>query len=119
MRAFQWCVIVLTATLSACMEVPPEADPGPDAASPGGEPVGSTTCGALFGSAPDYMLCSENATSCTFASDDPDDQDFLCRALCGAHQCVTGYDTDGLSCEVTSEDGCDAGHQSQICVCAR
>jgi hypothetical protein len=81
--------------------------------------MGSATCGALFGAAPEYTLCGESAHRCEFAADDPDDNDFVCLDMCGSHQCLTGYDTDGLSCEPTSEDGCNAGHQSQICVCAR
>lgn len=77
------------------------------------------SCDAPFGSAPEYILCGETASSCRFASDDQNDRDFDCRTMCGSHQCLTGYDTDGLSCDALAEDGCNAQHKSQICVCAR
>jgi hypothetical protein len=106
---------------AACLEVPEESAVAPDSpdAAPAGGPVSSSTCEALFGSAPAYMLCGETSSTCQFAADDPDDQDFVCRTMCGSHQCLSGFDTDGLSCDALTEDGCNAEHQSQICVCAR
>jgi hypothetical protein len=122
MRAVQYLLIVLTAALASCLSVPPEGDEaagGPDAGPAGGEQVGSLTCGALFGQAPEYTPCRETDSSCEFVTEDPDDADFLCRDMCGTRQCLTGYDSDNLSCDRLSEDGCDAPHESQICVCAR
>ncbi len=113
-------VIVATFMSAACLDIPEEA-PGfdsADAATAGG-PVSTSACDLLFGSAPEYTLCGESAGSCEFATEDPDDADFVCRDICGSRQCLTGYDSDNLSCERMSEDGCDAPHESQICVCAR
>ena len=93
---------------------------GPDAGpTGGGEPVPSSTCSALFGAVPEYTPCGETSSSCEFVTEDPADADFFCRDMCGTHQCLTGYDSDNLSCERLSEDGCSAPHESQICVCAR
>lgn len=121
MRAVQCFWIVMTAALVACLDVPPgpEATRGPDAGQNGERPVGASTCGALYGAVPEYTACGETSTSCEFVTEDPDNMDFTCRDVCGARQCVTGYDSDNLSCDRLSEDGCDAPHESQICVCAR
>jgi len=114
-------VIALAMALGGCLEVPspPSSGPGGPDAGLAAPPVGSLDCAHLFGDAPGFILCGETPTSCELATEDPDDRDYVCRDVCGAAPCLTGYDSDGLSCQRLAEVGCDALHESQICVCAR
>ncbi len=115
----------LVATMAACLESPPgPLSPGPDAAGAGADAAfPGRSCDEIFGSAPDYQLCSEDANSCTFYSRLFNGDDFVCQDACGTFdsECLDGFaDTDlGDKCEIDTEEGCESPHEDQICVCSR
>lgn len=99
---------------------PPAADAGLDEVSlPDAAPVAVQSCDELFAAAAGFVLCSEDAASCTFFAQTGGT---TCADQCAAlgSECVGGYDSNAdAPCTVISEDGCLATHSTQTCACAR
>jgi len=78
----------------------------------------SSSCADLFGSAPDYKLCSDDALSCEFSVTL---NDTSCNDLCATHGrvCVTSYDNATASCTRGVENTCAITRADQICVCKK
>lgn len=77
-------------------------------------------CDVLFGEAPGYQLCSEDAVSCSFNVNLAGE---TCTIACQRLEttCLAAFDNETELCvpiEVTG-DTCDLARQSEICVCAR
>jgi hypothetical protein len=85
---------------------------------PAGDGAFDERCRARYGGAAGFVICSAELDRCEFFADT---NDGTCDALCGGlgGTCLENYDaTDGEMCTPTSQDeGCTAGHSSQICVC--
>jgi Right handed beta helix region len=81
---------------------------------PGGD------CGALFGKAPGFKLCSETDTTCAFQATTAGT---TCEGLCGAmgSTCVEAFNNSETSCmaEPGSEDTCQTPRNNEICVCSK
>jgi hypothetical protein len=77
-------------------------------------------CDDLFGQAPGYQLCSEDAVSCSFNVALVGE---TCTIACELLEttCLNALSNEDidLCAPVVSDDTCDTARQSQICVCAR
>ncbi len=79
-----------------------------------------TRCVDQFGSAPDFVLCEETATTCGFNA-------FTnlgtCEEMCNrfGSRCVGALDNDGARCiaNPNNTDTCQTPWQTEICVCER
>lgn len=95
---------------------PFDAGPGPDAATPD---AGKPTCDQQFGSADEYLLCSEETATCRFnvmAGESSCDQQ--CAMFGGT--CVDADDSNaGDPCVAVASTGCGTPHNSVICTCMR
>jgi hypothetical protein len=114
------CVEVAASPDGGAPAPPPAADAGIDeVAVPDAAPPAVQSCDELFGAASGYVLCGEDATSCSFfvQSDGT-----TCSDECGllGSECVGGYDSNAdAPCTVITEDGCLATHTTKTCACAR
>jgi hypothetical protein len=108
---------------SADAYLPPDATPPPDAPLPPDAPPPPPTCNELYGTAPQYILCWETPTTCSFnvATNGGN-----CNQLCAefGSTCVEAYDNvsdPGLECapKAATGDTCTTNRSTEICVCSR
>lgn len=96
------------------------SDASVDGAAPDG-PVdsGPASCDDLFGVAPEYELCEDSPTTCTFGAHlDGISCDAMCEMF--ASTCESAQDSDsGALCVPVGASGCDATHSRAICTCVR
>jgi hypothetical protein len=105
-------VVALLITLAGCS--------GADDA-PGGEPTDATpgpSCRELFGDAPVYMPCGEEADRCAFYTRGPVR---TCDAICGERDadCASSFLAVDSCDPDTGDQGCAVPRAAQICVCLR
>jgi hypothetical protein len=119
----QACVEDECVAISAAPDagVPAVADAAPAEQVPAADaaPVALESCDQVFGAADGYLLCGEDAASCTFFARTAGG---TCADQCAlfASECVGGYDSNaGAPCTIITEDGCLATHTTQTCICAR
>ncbi len=78
------------------------------------------SCVEEFGSAPNFILCAETATTCSF---NVLLNGSTCGELCGSFgsQCLGALDNEGNSCNVIpgSNDVCSTPRVTEICICER
>src|SRR5688500_4146058 len=89
---------------------PPPTPPPPPSPSP------DLSCTELFGSAPDFVLCEETETTCSFnARIDGGTCDQMCASL--GSPCV-GAINNGESCEELPDnnDTCETSRSTEICI---
>lgn len=102
---------ILLILLAACSGVDDDLGEPTDA-------VSGPTCRELFGTAPEFMPCGEEADRCAFFTSGGTRS---CDAVCGEHdaECASSYLAVD-SCDPDSGDqGCAVPHAAQICVCLR
>ena len=79
-----------------------------------------TVCDMLFGQANTYVLCAEDATSCTFFNLP---LKTTCHSVCGnfGTSCIDAYDQDGGNkCVLTMHLGCAWDmYNDYICICSK
>ena len=99
-----------------CLEAPHDA-PAPDIDAAPADPE----CDLVFGGARGYLFCGADEGTCTFFVNL--DGDFTCAIACEGFgvACLAGFDNAEApdNCAIESDEGCDALHSDQICVCAR
>lgn len=85
----------------------------------GGQSDAGTTCAGIFGSVPGYLLCAEDATTCSFVHASSTTE--MCQMLCPRYggACVSASNCDAGSCTVTGTATCQSQFTSAICVCAK
>ena len=89
-----------------------------DVGGPGSDASAGASCRELFGDAPVYMPCGEEADRCSFFTRGGSR---TCEAICSERgaECASSYLAVD-SCDRDSGDqGCTVPHASQICVCLR
>lgn len=78
------------------------------------------SCIDLFGNAPDFILCEETATTCSFNALT---NMGTCEEMCNRFdsKCVGALDNDGARCIPipNSMDTCQTPRQTEICICER
>ena len=103
---------------AACLGTPPDAPPDDP---PGADAAIDPDCDLVFGGVRGYLLCGADEASCTFFVNL--DGEFTCAIACEEFgvACLAGFDNSEApdNCAIESEEGCDALHSDQICVCAR
>jgi hypothetical protein len=117
---------------SSCTEIPGSADTCQtprqneicvcerSGGSPPPPPPPGASCAELFGSAPEFLLCGETDTTCSFNAFTDGG---TCEQMCGSlgSTCTGATDNDGSSCNAIpgSADTCQTPRQNEICTCAR
>ena len=84
------------------------------------EPPLGTSCTELFSDAPEFLLCGETTTTCSFnARTGGDTCDELCVSL--GSTCVGAINNEGSSCQEIpgSTDTCQTRRETEICICER
>lgn len=116
---------VLVAIAAGCLEAPPDATGVPplDPPSEDGDGPTGVTCEEAFGSAPEYLLCTSTATTCTFYTRLLDGVEFTCADACAEFgvPCLDGLADDDDAddkCTIDEDEDCEQLHEDQICVCA-
>jgi PASTA domain len=93
---------------------PPPPEPPPPTLPPS-----NSTCAELFGSAPEFVLCGETETTCSFSACTAGD---TCHEMCSrlGSACVGAID-NSTGCEEIpgNTDTCDTSRLTEICVCER
>ena len=114
--------LTMLVVVAGCLNAPEAVDKRFDAAMPVVDASDlEVACVERFSAANLFRFCGAMEDACTFFSATGSSTDFTCAQLCldlgGA--CLTGFDSSSLEgCEHGGdEDGCDALHGSQVCVC--
>jgi hypothetical protein len=90
-----------------------------DACEDDNSPPPSASCTELFRDAPDFILCVETETFCSFYAITGGG---TCDEMCGrfGSQCVDALDNaEGCIAIAGSNDTCQTPRQDEICVCER
>jgi hypothetical protein len=101
------------------------ATSGPTSSTSTGDELGITSTGAslscdeIFGAAPGYLLCTEDASSCAFnvtlgGAD--------CTSICAMFgtTCLAAFDNPVQTCEVQADSFCaNNAKNDTICVCSK
>jgi hypothetical protein len=98
---------------------PPKAD------APLSGDQGPLTCQQMYGTAPQFLPCSETATSCVFFTYLGASGHSTCNDVCaiysgGQGKCLNGWDGE-TQCKVTTPEGCDPAdiHEDPVCECSK
>lgn len=108
------------ASVDASIDRTIDAATTPDAALPDTSPP---SCDELYGEAPEYILCAEEAATCTFnARTDGGTCNEMCALYGGT--CIRAHDnesTPGTECvaNLPAGDDCNTPRSTEICVCSR